>query len=120
MQNLEILLLAILLLFPIVDLCLEKYKFKNKSFEYLKITVMLWGVTGFLAFCFFNGVLSIEPPLYLPVEDFKSYLAIFMFFAFIAYITYVVSSLNRNEETRLYVVKALEESSKSQTDMLPE
>jgi len=120
MQTLEIALLSILLLFPIVDLVLEKYKFREKSAEYIKTAVMLWLVAGFLAYCFFTGALSIAPPQFLPSAHWKGYLAIFIFATFVAYIKFVVSSIKRDDKVRLQIRKTFEEGGESLAGMLPE
>ena len=50
---LEITLISALFLFPIVDL-FQVNKSENKIVEYIKAAVMLWTLTGFLIFCFFQ------------------------------------------------------------------
>jgi hypothetical protein len=119
MQTLEIALLSILLLFPIVDLVLEKYKFRNKCAEYIKTSVMLWVVTGFLFFCFLIGALKVNPPQYLPSASWKGYLAIFMFAVFIAYMKYVLSSINKDASVRLQALNAFEEGGEPFVEVLP-
>jgi membrane protease YdiL (CAAX protease family) len=119
MQTLEIALLLVLLLFPLVDLVLERYQFSTKSAEYIKTVFMLWAVTGFLLYCFFNGALSVEPPLYFPVAAWKVYLSIFMFITFFAYMSYVIFSINKNEQLRLHVIEALEKNGDSMDGILP-
>ena len=69
MESLEYVLLSLLLLFPVADLVLEKYKFKTKTSEYIKTSLMLWAITGFLLYCFFQGELTVKPPLILPATD---------------------------------------------------
>lgn len=119
MQTLEIALLSTLLLFPLVDLVLEKYKFRSKCAEYIKTSAMLWVVTGFLFFCYLIDVLKIDPPQYLPSASWKVYLAIFIFAVFIAYMKYVLSSINKDASVRLQVLKAFEEGGKSFVEILP-
>ncbi|QJR80429.1 CPBP family intramembrane metalloprotease [Alteromonas pelagimontana] len=119
MQTLEIALLSTLLLFPLVDLVLEKYKFRNKCAEYIKTSVMLWVVTGFLFFCFLIGVLKIDPPQYLPSASWKGYLAIFMFAVFIGYMKYVLSSIHKDASVRLQVLKAFKVGGESFVEILP-
>ena len=119
MQTLEIALLSILLLFPIVDLVLEKYKFRNKCAEYIKTSVMLWVVTGFLFFCFLIGALKVNPPHYLPSVSWKSYLAIFIFAVFFAYMKFVLSAIYKDASVRLQVLNAFEEGGESFVEILP-
>ncbi len=119
MQTLEIALLSTLLLFPLVDLVLEKYKFRSKCAEYIKTSAMLWVVTGFLFFCYLIDVLKIDPPQYLPSASWKVYLAIFIFAVFIAYMKYVLSSINKDANVRLQVLNAFEDGGKSFLEILP-
>lgn len=118
MESLEFVLLSLLLLFPVADLVLEKYKFKTKSSEYIKTSLMLWAITGFLLFCFFHGALSVKPPLILPVTDWKTYLSISIFVACFAYTKYVIFSIKKNENIRLSVLNTLEKDN-SLIDILP-
>ena len=119
MQTLEIALLSTLLLFPLVDLILEKYKLRNKCAEYVKTSFILWAVTGFLFFCFLTGSLKIDPPQYLPSTSWKGYLALFIFAVFIAYMKYVLYSINKDKNVRLQVLNAFEEGGKSFVEILP-
>jgi membrane protease YdiL (CAAX protease family) len=119
MESLEFVLLSLLLLFPIADLVLEKYKFKTKSSEYIKTSLMLWALTGFLLFCFFHGALSVKPPLILPVTDWRIYLSISIFVACFAYIKYVIFSIKKNENIRVGVLNTLKKNN-SLIDILPQ
>jgi membrane protease YdiL (CAAX protease family) len=119
MEFLEYLLLSLLLLFPVADLVLEKYKFKTKSSEYIKTSLMLWAVTGFLLFCFFQGALTVKPPPILPATDWKTYLSVSIFVACFAYTQYVIFSIKKNENIRLSVLNTLEKNS-SLIDILPQ
>ena len=119
MQTMEIAFLSTILLFPLFDLVLEKYKCRNKCTEYVKTSFMLWAVTGFLFFCFLNGVLKIEPPQYLPSTTWKGYLALFMFAVFIAYMKYVLYSINKDKSVRLQVLQAFEDGGDSFVEILP-
>ena len=120
MQGLEIILLSTILLIPIVDLVLEKYKFKSRSVEYIKIALMLWAITSFLLFSFSQGALSVEPPMFFPSIDWKGYLAIFIFIIFFVYIQYMIFSIKKNEDLRIHTLKAFEEGGDSLNDLLPE
>jgi hypothetical protein len=119
MEFLEYLLLSLLLLFPVADLVLEKYKFKTKSSEYIKTSLMLWAVTGFLLFCFFQGALTVKPPPILPPPDWKTYLSVSIFVACFAYTKYVIFSIKKNENIRLSVLNTLEKDN-SLIDILPQ
>lgn len=120
MHALEIALLLIVLLFPLADIILEKYKFETKSAEYIKSATMLWMVALFLLFCFFKGVLNVSPPHYLPAQEWKSYLAIFIFIVFIGYLKFVLWSIHKNEDVRLHVVKSFEDGGGALSDLLPD
>ena len=115
----EITLITLLLLFPIIDLSLDKHKLKNKSAEYIKIALMLWAVTSFLIFCFYQGALSVKPPLFLPIVDWKIYLAIFFFIAFIIYMQYVVFSIYKNNKVKTYILENIKKEDDSLADILP-
>ena len=114
----EITLITLLLLFPIIDLSLDKHKLKNKSAEYIKTALMLWAVTGFLLYCFFQGALTVKLPLILPVTDWKTYLSVSIFVACFAYAKYVIFSIKKNENIRLSVLNTLEKDN-SLIDILP-
>ena len=109
----EITLIALLLLFPIIDLSLDKHKLKNKSAEYIKTALILWAVTSFLLFCFYQGDLSVKPPFILPAAKWKIYLAIFFFMAFIVYMQYVVFSIYKNNEVRTYILENIKKEDDS-------
>ena len=119
MEYLEFVLLSLLLLFPVADLVLEKYKFKTKSSEYIKTSLMLWAVTGFLLFCFFQGALTVKPPPILPATDWKTYLSVSIFVVCLAYTKYVIFSIKKNENIRLSVLNTLEKDN-SLIDILPQ
>ena len=68
---LEITLISVLFLFPVVDLFLNN-KSENKIVEYIKTAVILWTLTGFLIFCFFQGALSVKHPFLFPVDPAKA------------------------------------------------
>ena len=118
MESLEFVLLSLLLLFPVADLVLEKYKFKTKSSEYIKTSLILWAVTGFLLYCFFQGALTVKLPLILPVTDWKTYLSVSIFVACFAHAKYVIFSIKKNENIRLSVLNTLEKDN-SLIDILP-
>ncbi|WP_444928842.1 CPBP family intramembrane glutamic endopeptidase [Microbulbifer sp. SSSA002] len=120
MQTLEIALLLTLSLFPIADLVLEKYKSQSKSVEYVKISIALWAITGFLIFSFFEGKLSVNAPHIFPASTWKIYLAISIFITFLIYLAYVVSSINSSENIRLQIANGLKDGGDSLLDILPE
>jgi membrane protease YdiL (CAAX protease family) len=115
----EISLIILLLLFPIIDLSLDKHKLKNKSAEYIKTALILWAVTCFLLFCFYQGALSVKPPFILPAARWKIYFAIFFFIVFIAYMQYVVFSLYKNNEVKTYILENIKKEDDSLADILP-
>lgn len=119
MQTSEVALLSIILVFPLADLLLDKYRFKSKSQEYVKTAVILWAITGFLCYSFFGGKLSIQAPDGLPVSTWKLYFAISIFIAFLAYFVYLISSINNNEHIRQQVLGQLQNGSNSLVDLLP-
>ena len=116
---LEITLISVLFLFPVVDLFLNN-KSENKIVEYIKTAVILWTLTGFLIFCFFQGALSVKHPFLFPADQWKGYFAIFMFIAFFVYLKYIIVSINKNKEVKLYILKSLENQNESIKEMLPE
>ncbi|WP_444914457.1 CPBP family intramembrane glutamic endopeptidase [Microbulbifer sp. TRSA007] len=119
MQASEIALLSIILVFPLADLLLEKYRLKSKSQEYVKTAVILWVITGFLCYCFFGGELSIQAPDGLPASTWKIYFAISIFITFLAYFVYLIYSINNNEHIRQQVLGQLQNGSNSLVDLLP-
>ncbi|WP_226669162.1 CPBP family intramembrane glutamic endopeptidase [Microbulbifer aggregans] len=120
MQTLEIALLLTLLLFPIADLVFEKYKSQSKIVEYVKVSVVLWAITGFLIYSFFEEKLSVNAPYIFPASTWKSYLAISIFITFLIYLAYVVSSINSRENIRLQVANGFKNGGDSLLDIVPE
>ena len=80
---------------------------------------MLWAVTGFLLFCFFQGALTVKPPPILPATDWKTYLSVSIFVACFAYTKYVIFSIKKNENIRLSVLNTLGKDN-SLIDILPQ
>lgn len=119
MHTLEIALLFLITLFPFTDLFLEKHKFKRKSAEYVKSAAMLWAVTSFLLYCFFEGSLSVASPQVLPTASWKGWSAIALFFVFIAYLVFVVTSIQKSPEVRKQVLDAFNKGGDSLNDILP-
>lgn len=119
MHTLELALLFLIVLFPIADLFLEKHKFNSKSAEYVKSAAMLWAVTGFLLYCFFEGNLSVASPQVLPTVSWKGWSAIALFVVFIAYLVFVIISMRKNPEVRKQVLDAFNKGGDSLNDILP-
>jgi membrane protease YdiL (CAAX protease family) len=120
MHALETALLLLVLLFPIADIVLERYKFHSKRAEYIKSAAMLWLVTLFLLFCFFKGVLNISAPHYLPTQEWKGILATISFVVFIGYLKFVLRAIDKDEKVRRDVLKAFEDGGGALNDLLPE
>ena len=120
MESLEIALLFVLLLLPVVDLVLERFKSKNKTVEYIKICGVLWAITIFLIYSFFEGMLSVSDPAFLPESDWKIYAALLLFIVFVAYLIYVVASITSNENIRQQVIEQFQGAGDSMLGLLPE
>ena len=119
MKTLEIVLLFLILLFPMVDLVIEKFNFNNKNKESIKTILMLWSVTGFLFFSFSQGALSVKYSPIFPVTGWKAYLSISIFIALCIYIRYIISSIHKNKEVRAHILERFKEDD-SVNEMLPD
>ena len=119
MHTLELALLFLIVLFPFADLFLERYRFKSKSAEYVKSAAMLWAMTAFLLYVFFEESLTVASPQVLPSESWKGWSTIALFVAFIAYLVFVIISMRKNPEVRKQVLDAFNRGGDSLNDILP-
>ena len=121
LTTLEITLLVLLLVFPLFDLVLDRYPFKNRNIEYIKISAISWAITGFLIYLFYAGELSVKTlPEILPHTAWKIYLAAVLFTLWIAYTIYLLRLLVTNETLRQETVAKLEASSNAVVGLLPQ
>lgn len=120
MEALEIVLLSVLLLLPVVDLVLERFKSKSKSIEYFKISGVLWAIAIFLIYSFFEGKLSVSGPDFIPKSNWKIYAALLLLVSFVVYLVYVVASINNSESTRQQVMEQFQSAGDSALGILPE
>ena len=120
MSALEIILLVIFLIFPVIDLVLEKYKSNNKKFEYCKTSAVLWCLTGLIVFIYFQGELSVTHPFILPNTLWKTAFAGTLILLFIIYMIYVMHTIVQSEKIRNEIVSSLEHSGDSLNDLMPE
>lgn len=119
MPALEILLLVIFLVFPVVDLVLEKYKSNNKNFEYCKTSAVLWCLTGLLIFLYYQGELSVTPPIILPGTIWKTVFAGTLILLFIIYMIYVMHTIMQSEKVRNEIATSLQHISDSLNGLMP-
>ncbi|MBG84828.1 MAG: hypothetical protein CMJ40_09820 [Phycisphaerae bacterium] len=119
MNALEIVLLALLIVFPLLDIVLEKHQFKSKVLEYLKLSIMLWVVTAFLIYAFSIGALGINAPNYIPSSTLQITMAIVICVALVIYMTYSAVSISRSSDMKSQVQRALEKGAGSLNAVLP-
>ncbi|MBD58160.1 MULTISPECIES: CPBP family intramembrane glutamic endopeptidase [Pseudoalteromonas] len=120
MPALEIILLVIFLIFPVIDLVLEKYKSNNKKFEYCKTSAVLWCLTGLVIFFYYQGELSVTHPFILPNTLWKTVFAGTLILLFIIYMIYVMYTIVQSEKIRNDIATSLEHSGDSLNDLMPE
>ena len=119
MNALEIVLLALLIAFPFLDIVLEKHQFKSKVLEYLKLSIMLWFVTALLIYAFSIGALGISAPNYIPSSALQITMAIVICVALVIYTTYSAVSISRSSDMKSQVLRALEKGAGSLNAVLP-
>lgn len=119
MSAIEIILLVIFLIFPVIDLVLEKYKSNNKNFEYCKTSAVLWCLTGLLIFLYYQGELSVTPPIILPSTIWKTVIAGTLIFLFIFYMIYVMHAIMQSEKVRNEIATSLQHSNDNLNDLMP-
>ncbi|WP_078084072.1 CPBP family intramembrane glutamic endopeptidase [Microbulbifer mangrovi] len=120
MESLELALLFVLLLLPVVDVLLERFKSKSKSVEYIKISVVLWSITIFLIYSFYEGALSVNNPNFLPKSIWKIYASLLLFTTLILYLIYVVATIYNSEKVRQQVMGQFQSAGDSVLGLLPE
>ena len=119
MNALEIVLLALLIAFPFLDIVLEKHQFKNKVLEYLKLSIMLWLVTAFLIYAYLIGSLGISAPNYISSSALQNTIAIVICVALVIYTTYSAVSISRSSDMKAQILRALEKGAGSLNAVLP-
>jgi len=108
MHYLELILIGIILLYPLVDYINEKYKSKNKSIEYIKISSLLWIITFFLAYIYFIEELSVVNLDYVVEINWQNILAITLILIAVTYLVLLIKNIILNEKLRLEVVSKFE------------
>lgn len=100
MHYLEITLIGMILFYPIVDLIIEKYKSKNKTFEFLKISFIMWLPTLLLIHLFSNGQLSVANFGFVIENSWQNILFASLLLIAIIYLLLLIRSIQSSEELR--------------------
>ena len=115
MNNLEIILLGYIFLYPVLDLVNEKYKSNNKNIEYLKIAFSLWLPTSLLVYLFYTQQLSVTKFDYLIENNWQNITLISLIAIAIIYVIALIKSLQTNEKLK----KEIASKFKSYIGMMP-
>jgi membrane protease YdiL (CAAX protease family) len=100
MNNLEIILLGLVLFSPAIDIINEKYKSKNKNFEFLKISLFLWIPTFLLAYLFYSAELSVTTFDYAIENNWQNVLVFSLILLAIIYWLVLIKSICSSEDLR--------------------
>jgi len=119
MKILETVLLSILIVFPLLDLVLEKYRFKNKISEYLKASFLLWAVTAFLMYAFSMGALGVSAPDDISSSALLNITALLAILAFVVFMAYSAVSISTNRDVQARVSSAIQSGRDSMNELLP-
>jgi membrane protease YdiL (CAAX protease family) len=115
LNNLEIILLGYIFLYPVLDLVNEKYKSNNKNIEYLKIAFSLWLPTSLLVYLFYTQQLSVTKFDYLIENNWQNITLISLIAIAIIYVIALIKSLQTNEKLK----KEIASKFKSYIGMMP-
>lgn len=100
MNNLEIIFLGLILFLPFIDLINERYKSKNKNFEFVKIALFLWILTSLLAYLFYSEKLSVTTFDYAIENNWKNILVFSLILLAIIYWLLLIKSICSSEDLR--------------------
>lgn len=120
MEPLEIALLAILLLYPLLDIFFaNRYQSHSKSVDYIKISLELWAMTALLLYAFAQRDLSVSAAQLLPSSTFKTYLALTLLLLFIGYQCYSIKAINANSDYRQQIAEQFQKADAAMLHLLP-
>ena len=119
MDFIEMVLLTVIVLFPFLDIVLEKYKLKTKIQEYWKGAIMLWLVAVFLIYAFSIDTLSVTTPNIIPDSMIIMGLALLICCALATYTLYSATSINNNDEIKAQIRSVFAKENDSYNELLP-
>lgn len=108
LHYLELILLAWVLIYPALDLVLERFKSSDKKVEYIKTVILLWLPTVLLVYLFQSELLSVKSLNHVITLNWRNILSGLVIFAGIIYVILLVRTINTNEAIRADAVKKLQ------------
>ncbi len=108
MHYLELILIAIIVVYPLVDFVNEKFKSSSKNIEYIKIASFLWSLTIFLFYIYSTNQLSVISLDFAITMNWQNMVAFSLILVAIVYLIFLIRSIISNETLRQEVATKFE------------